>query len=154
MELVDTETPNPNRFARTPDGAIDFDAYAGLKASYRVESLNVEVMVLEARQRFGHLDLLITPIAGSGERWTEYKNIVLHNDPAIKVPVLAESPAPRVAMDKNAVVHYVPTGTHWTEVAPSQDDATPEEVVESPTTDMEAEVAAILGGSVNSPNIK
>ena len=153
MELVDTETPNPNRFARTPDGAIDFDAYRGHKGSYRVESLDVEILVLEARQRFGHLDLLITPIAGNGERWTELKNITLHDDPAVKVPVLAESPAPLVATDEN-VVRYAPTGTHWTEVASSQDDVTPEPVVETSATDTEAEIAAILGGSIDSPNIK
>ena len=110
-------------------------------------------MVLEARQRFGHLDLLITPIAGNGERWTELKNITLHDDPAVKVPVLAESPVPLVAIDEN-MVRYTPTGTHWTEVAPSQDDVTPEPVVETSATDIEAEVAAILGESIISPTIK
>lgn len=150
MKLVDTETPNPNRFARTPDGAIDFDAYRGLRGSYCVESLDVEILVLEARQRFGHLDLLITPIAGNGERWTEFKNIALHDDPAIKAPVLAESPVVADATTED----FLPTGKHWTEVVPSQSVATQEEVVETPTTDIEAEVAAILGESITSPNIK
>ena len=160
MELVDTETPNPNRFARTPDGAIDFDAYRGHKGSYNVESLDVEVLVLEARQRFGHLDLLITPVAGNGERWTEFKNIELHDDPALHTRV----PVTNIAVEEGTITAVVTapvmpsmpiTGTHWTEVAPSQDIATPEEeVVETPTMNMEAEVAAILGGSIDSPNIK
>ena len=160
MELVDTETPNPNRFARTPDGAIDFDAYRGHKGSYRVESLDVEILVLEARQRFGHLDLLITPVAGNGERWTELKNITLHDDPALQTRV----PVTNIAVEEGAITALVTapvmpsmpiTGTHWTEVAPSQDIATSEEpVVETSATDTEAEIAAILGGSIDSPNLK
>ena len=157
MELVDTETPNPNRFARTPDGAIDFDAYRGHKGSYNVESLDVEVLVLEARQRFGHLDLLITPVAGNGERWTELKNITLHDDPAMRTRL----PATNIAVEEGQITAVIttptstlPSGTHWTEVAPSQDTATPEPVMETSITDIEAEVAAILGGSITSPNIK
>ncbi len=82
MKLVDTETPNPDRFACTADGKIDFDAYKGLHATYRTGDLDFGVTILDSRQRFGHLDLLVTPANGAGDRWVEFKNLTIHNDPA------------------------------------------------------------------------
>jgi|TARA_B110000263_G_scaffold151031_1_gene131081 hypothetical protein len=82
MKLVDTETPDPDRFARTADGKIDFDAYKGLNATYRTGDLDFEVTIVDSRQRFGHLDLLVEPKSGAGDRWVEFKNLTIHNDPA------------------------------------------------------------------------
>ena len=129
MQLVDTETPDSSRFARTPDGKIDFDAYRGLTATYRTGALDFEVTIIESRQRFGHLDLLITPHAGSGQRWTEFKNLSIHQDPAFNTAVIAASPSVVVScpeIEAEPVVE-APTstpapsghGTHWTEVAPT-----------------------------------
>jgi len=82
MDLVDTEVPDRSRFARTSDGKIDFDAYEGLRATTEYGPLIIEVQIIGARQRYGHLDLLVTPIAGNGERWIERKNLVIIDDPA------------------------------------------------------------------------
>lgn len=44
------------------------------------DDLEVEVRVENARVRFGHIDLLVTPISGTGEQWIEKHRI------KIKVP--------------------------------------------------------------------
>ena len=82
MDLVDTEVPDRSRFARTSDGKIDFDAYEGLRATTEYGPLVIEVQIIGARQRYGHLDLLVTPVAGNGERWIERKNLAIIDDPA------------------------------------------------------------------------
>jgi hypothetical protein len=110
MKLVDTETPNPDRFARTADGKIDFDAYKGLTATYRTGDLDFEVTILDSRQRFGHLDLLVTPVTGSGDRWVEFKNLTIHNDPAL-------STASKVAAAPAAVAPFVPMSVTTTVLA-------------------------------------
>lgn len=157
MKLVDTETPNPDRFARTPDGKIDFDAYRGCSASYRSGELDFEVTIIESRQRFGHLDLLITPKAGSGQRWTEFKNLSIHNDPALNVAVIAATPSvviPSPEIEPEPVVEIpisapapAPSGhgTHWTEIAPVVDEDQSEVATISVATDLEDEVASMLG---------
>jgi hypothetical protein len=225
MQLVDTPTPDPDRFARTADGKIDFEAYKRLNATYRTGDLDFEVKILDSRQRFGHLDLLITPKNGAGERWTEFKNLDIHQDPATSLPptklasaiavasaeieaepetepitglvmrnpdisvaVLTErveepNPSPlvvalaevieEIAEEEKATAEvethlgetFTPTptivpampdpgphGTHWTEVAPQPVAVATQEVEAPASTDIEDEVAAILGGS--SPHIK
>lgn len=162
MKLVDTETPNPDRFARTPDGKIDFEAYRGCDATYRTGELDFEVTIVDSRQRFGHLDLLITPKAGSGQRWTEFKNLSIHNDPAPSMAVrvataaaaVAVVPVPSPEIEPEPAVE-VPTsapapavsghGTHWTEVAPVVAEAQPEIAAIPVATDLEEEVASMLG---------
>ena len=213
MNLVDTETPNPDRFARTPAGKIDFDAYKGLNATYRTGELDFEVTILDSRQRFGHLDLLITPSSGAGQRWTEFKNLTIHNDPAQMAAAIAVaarmaavlSPSPEIesepetetiavlteraeesaaeldeaieeleqanaeveaylASTEPIPVHVTdevivpakpdpgPHGTHWTEVAPQPVAVATQEVEAPASTDIEDEVAAILGS--DSPHVK
>ena len=85
MKIVDTASPKMTVVARTPDGKIDFKAYIGLHATYEINELNVEVEITDARTRFGHLDLLVQPRAGTGIRWVERKNLVIDSDPAINV---------------------------------------------------------------------
>ena len=46
-------------------GSIDFDG------------LVVEIRVSRARFRYGHIDLLVTPKAGTGERWIERNRVSL-----------------------------------------------------------------------------
>ncbi len=222
MKLVDTETPNPDRFARTADGKIDFDAYKGLYATYNTGELDFLVTILDSRQRFGHLDLLITPRHGAGERWTEFKNLVIHNDPAQMAAAIAVAnaraatpqavvaqPSPEIEAEPESIPEPVavmtevtspatdlaaeiadaietgftvleeqeqeraieyfespepepvpvpampdpgPHGTHWTEVAPLPVAVATQEVEAPASTDMEDEVAAILGD--NSPHVK
>ena len=159
MTLVDTQTPNPDRFARTADGKIDFDAYRGCTATYRTGELDFEVEIIDSRQRFGHLDLLIVPIMGAGERWTEFKNLGIHDDPALQVArVVATSPSvvvPHPMIQPEPVVELPATapspavferGTHWTEVASAATQARPQVATEVvAATDLEEEVASMLG---------
>lgn len=70
------------RYARTKDGKINLGAYKGKKGRIVENNLTINVKILEARTRYGHLDLKVSPIAGEGEVWVERKNIQIDNDPA------------------------------------------------------------------------
>lgn len=100
MALVDTQKPNKERYAKTADGKINLGAYRGVCGRIEENGLNFDVRVSEARVRFGHLDLLCTPLAGHGERWVEYKNIVLLNDPAQETVTL------HISEDYDVVTNY------------------------------------------------
>ena len=82
MNIVDTPSTNDTAVARTLDGKLDLNAYLNCHGTIEQEGLTVNVMVLGARRRYGHLDLEVTPVLGTGRRWVERKNIVLNNDPA------------------------------------------------------------------------
>lgn len=82
MNIVDTPSTHETAVARTADGKIDLDAYLNCRGTVEQDGLTVNVLVLGARRRYGHLDLEVTPISGLGRRWVERKNIVLDNDPA------------------------------------------------------------------------
>jgi len=75
----------PIKYARTKDGKIDFSAYKGKKGRIKENNLTIDVTILDARRRYGHLDLRVTPISGEGEVWVERKNIYIENDPAMTV---------------------------------------------------------------------
>jgi hypothetical protein len=82
MNIVDTPSTNDTAVARTADGKLDLNAYLNCQGTIDQEGLTVNVIVLGARRRYGHLDLEVTPVLGTGRRWVERKNIVLNNDPA------------------------------------------------------------------------
>ena len=84
--LVDTPKPDKSRYALTSDGKIDYEIYKGLTASVEETGLVVDVRIVDTRRRYGHLDFLVVPVSGSGERWTEFKNVTLHNDPIAGLP--------------------------------------------------------------------
>jgi hypothetical protein len=94
MHIVDTPSPSATIVARTSDGKVDLNAYIGLHADFSVGDLTVKTIIRDARTRFGHLDLLITPTSGAGEKWVERKNLVLANDPATKSSPLASFDLP------------------------------------------------------------
>lgn len=94
MHIVDTASPSATKVARTRDGKVDLDAYRQIPAKYSIDGLDIDVTITDARTRFGHLDLLISPTSGSGEKWVERKNLEIRQDPA-DTPVFAghsESP--------------------------------------------------------------
>ena len=70
-------------YARTESGHVDTNAYIGLDVSITANSLSVDVKIISARIRYGHLDLRVTPIAGAGDVWVERKNITIPSDPAL-----------------------------------------------------------------------
>ena len=55
----------------------DLASYRDRLGTLTVDSLQVQVKVTDARMRFGHLDLLVTPVAGTGERWIEQHRVDL-----------------------------------------------------------------------------
>jgi len=73
-------------YARTIEGLVDTDAYKGLEATIKVKNLNVNVIIDDARIRYGHLDLHVTPISGTGGMWIERKNIDIYADPGLSYP--------------------------------------------------------------------
>jgi hypothetical protein len=94
MKLVNTAdiegTLSTVTYARTPAGTIDYEAYEGLDAKIIVNKLEINVKIIKARKRFGHLDLLVIPTSGTGEVWVERKNIKINNDPALKAKPAVE----------------------------------------------------------------
>jgi hypothetical protein len=86
MNLVDTPDYRKTEIKRTPDGKPDYNAYVGMEGTIEENGLIVNVVVLGARSRYGHLDLQVTPKAGEGTRWVERKNINLCEEaPALPV---------------------------------------------------------------------
>lgn len=43
----------------------------GATGTYEVDELTVGITIKDARVRFGHIDLLVEPIEGSGMQWVE-----------------------------------------------------------------------------------
>ena len=73
----------PIKYARTKDGKINHDAYKNKKGQIKENNLTINVKILASRVRYGHLDLKVTPINGSGEVWVERKNILIDKDPGM-----------------------------------------------------------------------
>ncbi len=71
-------------YARTEDGKIDLGAYKGILVLFSIPDMDVKVegQVIDARIRYGHLDLLVAPTKGTGTKWFERKNVTLLQDPA------------------------------------------------------------------------
>lgn len=52
------------------------------KTYYEIESLKIEVVITDRRDKgFGRIDALITPVAGSGEKWVYEKKLLKSLDP-------------------------------------------------------------------------
>ena len=49
----------------------------GKKGSLEVETMQVVVKILDLRRRFGHVDALVTPEAGKGEKWIALHKITV-----------------------------------------------------------------------------
>jgi hypothetical protein len=56
---------------------IDLDDYVDRMGTVDLDGLTVGVTIKEARVRFGHLDLLVVPREGRGERWVESRRVRL-----------------------------------------------------------------------------
>ena len=54
------------------------DAFRGRDGFMAMGDLQVAVNVIDARLRFGHVDLRVTPITGDGEQWVEQHRVVLN----------------------------------------------------------------------------
>lgn len=86
--LVDTPKIDgvirPIQYMRTEKGSIDLAAYKSLKGKIVENGLEIDVEITDARIRYGHLDLCVTPISGTGTVWVERKNIEIPDDVSMK----------------------------------------------------------------------
>lgn len=64
-----------NIYSKETPTKPDLDSYRDKIGMISVDDLLVEVKITNARLRFGHLDLLVTPVSGSGERWVEQHRV-------------------------------------------------------------------------------
>ena len=51
--------------------------YENRLAFIRMNDMTVYVTIKSARRRFGHIDFLVTPIQGGGEKWLEHHKVHL-----------------------------------------------------------------------------
>lgn len=66
-----------DKVLRLPDGSIDHSAYRNTEGFVDVNGIRVRVRVTDTRQAYGRFDLCVTPIAGEGSRWIDYRNVVI-----------------------------------------------------------------------------
>lgn len=59
------------------DTPVDLTAFRKKVGVMTVADLKVKVKVVDARLRFGHLDLLVTPVSGDGKQWVEQHRVDL-----------------------------------------------------------------------------
>jgi len=52
-------------------------SFSGRVGTVEVDSLNFGITVVEARVRFGHLDLRVAPLNGTGAKWFEAHRVSL-----------------------------------------------------------------------------
>lgn len=71
----------------------DLDSYVGRIGYFEQDDLSFAVTVSKARLRFGHLDLLITPVSGSGERWVEQHRVRLEPSYDNIIQIKTEEPS-------------------------------------------------------------
>ncbi len=57
--------------------ADDLKGFIGRHGQIELGSLTVDVSIRNARHRYGHVDLLISPNSGSGEQWVEGRRVKL-----------------------------------------------------------------------------
>ena len=59
--------------------ASDLSSYIGNPAIYRCTGasgwMDINVTILDARERFGRIDVLVTPMAGSSSMWISLSSV-------------------------------------------------------------------------------
>lgn len=72
------DPPHPLKRAAPPKlNQVDLASFAGRSGSIDFNGLTIRVRILEARLRYGHIDVRLTPEAGEGERWVEHRRVCL-----------------------------------------------------------------------------
>ena len=59
--------------------ADELAGFVGRRGTIELNNMFVMVNVRNARHRYGHVDLLISPDAGSGEQWVEARRVKLND---------------------------------------------------------------------------
>lgn len=57
--------------------ATDLTQYDNRTGRIMLDTLAFRVRIVRARTRYGHLDFLVTPLDGEGERWVEQHKVTL-----------------------------------------------------------------------------
>lgn len=52
----------------------------GNTAVLEMDGMNIEVKILDTKQAFGRLDVLIEPVSGSGQRWVQCERLAEHEE--------------------------------------------------------------------------
>lgn len=50
---------------------IDIAQLKGMSGTMSIDALHVGICIIDARRRFGHVDVLVEPLNGTGEQWVE-----------------------------------------------------------------------------------
>lgn len=56
---------------------VDLSTYNNRRGFINLNTLSVGVEIKQARVRYGHIDLLVTPLNGTGEKWMEIHKVTL-----------------------------------------------------------------------------
>lgn len=84
----------------------DLDSYKGRVGRFEIDGLSFAVEIIDARLRFGHLDLLIVPKTGAGERWVEQHRVLLPD--VVPAPeVVIESKGDESAVAPISAINYL-----------------------------------------------
>ena len=57
----------------------DLQNLKGTSGTLSLEGLDFAVKVVDARIRFGHLDLAVSPVSGGGQRWVESHRVIIND---------------------------------------------------------------------------
>lgn len=82
----------------------DLDSFVNRTGNFDTDGLSFGIRVVKARLRFGHLDLLVTPIFGEGERWVEQHRVDLAEQEAPVIEFRTAS-APVVSGNDEGAIH-------------------------------------------------
>lgn len=56
---------------------VDLSIYNDRRGFINLNTLSIGVEIKQARVRYGHIDLLVSPITGTGEKWMEIHKVTL-----------------------------------------------------------------------------
>lgn len=63
----------------TPDTAVSMSSYLKRRGTIRYGMLTIDIVVADVRKSWNRIDLLITPIAGSGQTWVASTSVTFPN---------------------------------------------------------------------------
>lgn len=73
-----TQPNNPPEIAPTATILAELlKRYRDQQATINVDGLTINVTIKDSRIRFGHLDVLVVPVNGSGQKWMEHHKVTL-----------------------------------------------------------------------------
>lgn len=61
---------------------VDLTRYSNRRGYIKMNTMSIGVDIIKARIRYGHIDLLVSPITGTGEKWMEIHKVSdIHGNP-------------------------------------------------------------------------